>query len=71
MKQATARWLKKTHEFGDVYTFVAIHADSKLVPFWHVGRSTRNEMVVFINDLCQRLRNRPQFTTDAFNTYYP
>ena len=32
MKQKTARRLNKTDEFGDLYTFVAIDADTKLVP---------------------------------------
>ena len=70
MKQATARRLNKTDEFGDLYTFVAIDADSKLVPAWHVGRRTWDETVVFVEDLRSRIVNRPQITTDAFAAYY-
>lgn len=70
MKQKTARMLNKADEFGDVYTFVAIDADTKLVPCWHVGRRTWNDTVLFVDDLRGRIVNRPQITTDAFAAYY-
>jgi len=70
MKQKTARRLGKTDEFGDLYTFVAIDADSKLVPCWHVGHRTADDTVLFVNDLRDRIVNRPQITTDAFRPYY-
>jgi hypothetical protein len=70
MKQKTAGRLNKTDEFGDLYTFVAIDADSKLVPCWHVGKRTWNDKVLFIDDLRQRIANRPQITSDAFQPYY-
>jgi transposase-like protein len=70
MKQATARRLNEMDEFGDLYTFVAIDADSKLVPCWHVGRRRWNETVIFIDDLRSRIVNRPQITTDAFAAYH-
>jgi len=70
MKQKTARRLNKADEFGDLYTFVAVDADSKLVPCWYVGKRTWNDTVIFIDDLRQRLVSRPQITTDAFQPYY-
>jgi hypothetical protein len=70
MKQKTARRLNKTDEFGDLYTFVAIDADSKLVPCWHVGYRRWNDTVMFVDDLRNRIVNRPQITTDAFKPYY-
>lgn len=70
MKQKTARRLGKTDEFGDLYTFVAIAAGSKLIPCWHVGRRTWNDTVLFVDDLRQRIENRPQITSDAFRPYY-
>ncbi len=70
MKQKTARALGKTDEFGDLYTFVAIDAQTKLVPCWHVGKRTWNDTALFVNDLRGRLVNRPQITTDAFQPYY-
>lgn len=70
MKQKTARRMDKTDEFGDLYTFVAIDADSKLVPCWHVGRRRWNDTAEFIADLRGRIVNRPQITSDAFSAYY-
>src|SRR5580658_9955620 len=70
MKQKTARRLNKTDEFGDLYTFVAIDADSKLVPCWHVGYRRWTDTVMFVDDLRDRIVNRPQITTDAFKPYY-
>lgn len=70
MKQKTARRMDKADEFGDLYTFVAIDADSKLVPCWHVGKRTWNDTMLFVNDLRGRVVNRPQITTDAFRPYY-
>jgi IS1 family transposase len=70
MKQKTARALDKMDEFGDVYTFVAIDADTKLVPSFHVGRRTENDIAEFVADLKARIVNRPQITSDAFRPYY-
>jgi IS1 family transposase len=70
MKQKTARRVNKTDEFGDLYTFVAIDADTKLVPCWHVGHRRWNDTAEFIADLKGRIVNRPQITSDAFTPYY-
>jgi IS1 family transposase len=70
MKQKTAKAQGRTDELGDAYTFVAIDADTKLVPCYHVGRRTWNETQTFIDDLRSRVVNRPQISTDAFQPYY-
>jgi len=70
MKQKRAAQLPERGEFGDAYTFVALDADTKLVPCFHVGRRTAADTAVFINDLRNRVINRPQITTDAFIPYY-
>lgn len=70
MKQKRASQLADRGEFGDAYTFVAIDADTKLVPCFHVGRRTWNDTPIFIDDLRSRIVNRPQITTDAFAAYY-
>src|SRR5713226_948024 len=69
-KQKTARAQNKTDEFGDLYTFVAIDADTKLVPAFHVGKRTWNDTQLFVDDLKARLVNRPQISSDAFPAYY-
>jgi hypothetical protein len=65
MKQKTARSLNQTDEFGDVYTFVGIDADTKLVPAFHMGKRTWNDTQLSVNDLKKRLVNRPQISSDA------
>lgn len=54
---------------GDVYTWVAIDADTKLVPCWHLGRRDAKAAEIFINDLASRLANRVQLTTDGHKPY--
>lgn len=70
MKQKRASQLPERGEFGDAYTFVAIDADTKLIPCFHVGRRTWSDTAIFIDDLRSRIVNRPQITTDAFGAYY-
>lgn len=54
---------------GDVYTWTAIDADTKLVPCWHVGTRDTESAKLFINDLASRLANRVQLTTDGHKSY--
>jgi IS1 family transposase len=60
---------KGTPGYGDVWTWVAIDADTKLVPSWLVGERTQEDAIVFLSDLASRLRYRVQITTDALNIY--
>lgn len=55
--------------YGDVWTWVAIEADTKLVPCWHVGRRDAQAATEFINDLASRLKNRVMLTTDGHRPY--
>jgi IS1 family transposase len=56
--------------YGDVWTYCAIDADTKLVPSYYVAsnRSIANT-TIFISDLAKRLNNRVQISTDAMNSY--
>jgi IS1 family transposase len=54
---------------GDVYTWVAIDADTKLVMSWMVGRRDAQYARVFIDDLASRLANRVQLSTDGHHAY--
>jgi len=60
---------KGTPGYGDVWTFTAICADTKLVPTWLVGERTRADADVFLRDLAGRMANRIQLTTDAHVIY--
>ena len=55
--------------YGDVWTYVALDADTKLVPCWLVGQRTANHAYEFMNDLAKRLTNRVQLTTDGHRKY--
>lgn len=55
--------------YGDVYTWVAIDAESKLVPSWYVGRRDGQSAMEFVKDLASRLTNRVQITTDGHKAY--
>lgn len=55
--------------YGDVWTWVAIDADTKLVPCWQVGLRNANYAHQFIRDLKRRLSNRVQLTTDGNRVY--
>lgn len=58
-------------EFGydDVWTWVAIDAETKLVPTWLLGRRVAADAQEFIEDLALRLTHRVQLTTDGLRLY--
>lgn len=55
--------------FGDVWTWVAIDAETKLVPSWSVGLRDAYYAQKFMDDLKSRLANRVQITTDGHKVY--
>jgi IS1 family transposase len=55
--------------YGDVWTWTAIDADTKLIPSWLVANRSVDAAIVFINDLASRLKNRIQLTTDGHRAY--
>jgi IS1 family transposase len=69
-KQRNAKPEKKeTGEVGDAWLWVAIDADTKLVPHWRVGPRSVKSCYWFMHDLAQRIEGRFQLTTDAFAPY--
>ena len=63
--------LKKQGQFGhgDVWTWTAIDAQTKLVPTWFVGSRDAESAQQFIGDLAPRLDHRVQLTTDGLKVY--
>jgi len=55
--------------YGDVWTWVALDADTKLVASWLVGRRDAGTAFAFMHDLAARLRNRIQLTSDGHRVY--
>ncbi len=55
---------------GDQWVFVALDAETKLIPTYTVGKRTAASTFGFINDLSQRIVTKhPQITTDGFRFY--
>ena len=55
--------------YGDVWTWTAIDADTKLVPSWLVGSRDAGYAYEFMKGLRSRLLNRVQLTTDGHRVY--
>jgi IS1 family transposase len=54
---------------GDVWTWTAIDADTKLIVSWLVGNRDSETACTFIEDLKNRLATRVQLTTDGNRVY--
>lgn len=54
---------------GDIWTWLAIDADTKLVPCWMLGQRDALSAREFIDDLAGRLANSIQLTTDGLKVY--
>lgn len=54
---------------GSVWTWVAMCADTKLVPSWRVGTRGAGTAFEFVHDLRERLASRVQLTTDGHRVY--
>ena len=56
-------------ELGDQWVYVAIDADTKLVPAFHVGKRHLADTRTFLWDLYGRIEGRTQITTDGLHHY--
>jgi IS1 family transposase len=56
-------------ELGDQWVYVAICADSKLIPAFHVGKRHLADTRTFLWDLYGRIEGRTQITTDGLHHY--
>lgn len=54
---------------GDIWTWVALDAETKLVPSWRVGDRSGATALEFVCDLSKRLANRVQVTSDGHRAY--
>ncbi len=59
----------KQGEAGDVWTWTALDADSKVICSWLVGDRSAETAMLFMNDLASRLASRVQLTTDGHKAY--
>lgn len=56
-------------QVGDFWTFVAIDADTKLIPTYRVGKRDGSTAYGFMTDLASRLENRIQLSSDGLRAY--
>lgn len=60
---------KAPEKAGDVWTWTAVDADSKLIVSYFVGNRDGEHALEFITDLGSRIVDRPQITTDGLASY--
>ena len=68
-KNVTPKIAEKHPDAGDVWTWTAIDADSKLCISWFVGSRDAGSAYEFMQDVASRLKQRVQLTTDAHKPY--
>ncbi len=56
-------------EFGNVWTWCCIDADTKLVPAYRVGDRSRRDAHAFVRDIAKRMAYRVQISTDGLSDY--
>jgi IS1 family transposase len=54
---------------GDIWTWVGIDADTKLVVSWYIGARDSEAAMTFMDDLAPRLASRVQLTSDGHKPY--
>lgn len=68
-KEKNAPPEQRAKGFGDIWTWTAIDADTKLVPSWLVGERDIDAARAFIDDLASRLAGRIQLSSDGYRPY--
>jgi IS1 family transposase len=66
-----AKAKKPTADMGDVWTWTAICADTKLIVSWHVGGRDMQAARSMMTDVAGRMAGRIQITTDGLKLYPP
>lgn len=61
--------LEYSFDHGDVWTWTALCAETKLMVTWHVGKRTNTDAHNFIADLQRRMAGRIQLSADGFTPY--
>ena len=54
---------------GDIWTWTAIDADTKLIASWLVGDRSGETARIFVDDLASRLTSRVEITSDRHRAY--
>ena len=68
-KQRHVGLMDNVEEVGDQWIFVALDADTKLVPSFKIGKRTSENAIALTDDLASRLTNRVQISSDQLRAY--
>src|SRR5205085_10593673 len=68
-KKEKHRMIDDDPTLGDVWTFCAIDAETKLVPSYKCGKRNHITANAFVSDVASRLKNRPQISSDGLRAY--
>lgn len=68
-KNKNASTADRCRGMGDVWTFLSIDPETKLMPNYIVGQRDRYHAVAFMEDLASRMAGRIQLSSDAMNAY--
>ena len=68
-KQKRTKTRDLARGYGDVWTYVALDSDTKLVPAYAVGKRTNYTTNAFLEDLAKRMKNKIQVSTDGMDSY--
>jgi IS1 family transposase len=68
-KKEKHRMITDDPTLGDVWTFCAIDAETKLMPAFKVGKRDHVTANAFVGDVASRLKNRPQVSSDGLRAY--
>ena len=68
-KQRQVKKGEDTTNAGDMWTYIALDADTKLIPSFLVGKRNAANTNAFVANLASRLTTRPQITSDGLALY--
>jgi len=68
-KNANCRLGDYAEGLGDVYTYVAMDAQTKLVPCFRAGKRDEMNTVAFLQDLRDRVTGRIEISSDGWRAY--
>jgi IS1 family transposase len=68
-KQKNAKFADMRKGLGDVWTWIAVDADSRMVASFLVGKRDNYHARTFVEDLASRLSHRVQISSDALASY--
>ncbi|MDB6055483.1 MAG: family transposase [Verrucomicrobiales bacterium] len=69
MKNKMASVLDEAEGMGDVWTFIALDSENKIIPSYLVGKRVAYHANTFIGDMAERLKSRVQLSSDSLKAY--